>query len=334
MRHVETIIVGGGPAGSTAARRLKSHGHDVLILDKAAFPREKLCGGWVTAQALEDLETTPGEYPHGIIKLDLRSHIRGIPFAVRACPTPGDNFSIRRVEFDRWLLERSGAEVLKHEVKSIRTETDRYILDQQISCRNLIGAGGTLCPVRRLLFPDNRRRFRQVVTLEREFAYPSRDDLCHLYFLHHGTKGYAWYVPKADGFVNIGIGAKANYYKSEGFNIHDEFRRFLQRLVREKRLDASTADNLKSTGHPYYLYSQHGEIKRENCYLIGDSAGLATVDMGEGIGPAIESALMAANEILKRETYTRDGISIFTSSGLLQKLAERFLMPKPPEGMP
>ncbi|MEM7426728.1 MAG: NAD(P)/FAD-dependent oxidoreductase [Pseudomonadota bacterium] len=330
MRHVETIIVGGGPAGSTAARRLQQHGRDVLILDKADFPREKLCGGWITTQALNDLELTPETYPLGILKLDLRSHIRGVPFALKGGPTNGDNYSIRRVEFDNWLLKRSGAEVIRHDVKAISTDAGRYVLDDAYSCDHLIGAGGTLCPVRRLLFPDNRRRFRQVVTLEREFSYPAREDQCHLYFLHHGTKGYAWYVPKPDGHVNIGIGAKANYYKAEGFSIHDEFRRFLQRLADEGRIDRETADSLKSSGHPYYLYSLHGEVKQDNCYLIGDSAGLATVDMGEGIGPAIESALMVADEIMGRGRYDRDGISVFTSSGWLQMLAARFVMPKPP----
>ena len=63
MISVDTIIVGGGPAGSSCAWRLKRHGVECLILDRAEFPRLKLCAGWVTPQVLHDLAIEPGEYP-------------------------------------------------------------------------------------------------------------------------------------------------------------------------------------------------------------------------------------------------------------------------------
>ena len=328
MQHAETIVVGGGPAGSTAAWELCKHGHDVLIVDKASFPRHKLCAGWITSSVLQDLQFTPEDYPHPMLKMQIRSHVKGLPFVLTMVPTNGDNYSIRRSEFDAWLLERCGAPVATHTVKNIRRHGDVFILDETFSCRNLIGAGGTSCPVRRILFPKNRRKFRQVVTLEREFQYPSRSDLCHLYFIHHGTKGYAWYVPKGNGGVNIGLGAKANYYKANGINIHQQFRSFLERLVREKLLDQATAGKIECSGHPYYLYSDHGEVKQDRCYLIGDSAGLASVDFGEGIGPAIESGIMAAQEILGTGSYKKEAVTQFTSTGLFQKIAKRILMPK------
>jgi hypothetical protein len=59
---------------------------------------------------------------------------------------------------------------------------------------------------------------------------------------------------------------------------------FIDDLVREKLLDAATAEDLQEIGHPYFLFTRGGEVKRDNCFLIGDSAGLASVDLGEGIG--------------------------------------------------
>ena len=56
MESHEVIVVGGGPAGSTCAWRLRQSGIDVLVLDKAAFPRTKLCAGWITPQVLSDLQ--------------------------------------------------------------------------------------------------------------------------------------------------------------------------------------------------------------------------------------------------------------------------------------
>jgi menaquinone-9 beta-reductase len=323
MRFVETIIVGGGPAGSTCARRLIQNSRQALVLDKARFPRLKLCAGWVTSKAMRDLGFTPADYPHPILELDIRTHFFSLPIALNWFPTAGPNYSIRRVEFDAWLLERSGAEVLEHEVKTIRREGEHYVIDDKFSCRYLVGAGGTMCPARRTFFSDGWKKSRRIVTLEKEFAYPARADACHLYFFRRGLVGYAWIVPKGDGFVNIGLGGKAKYFKSSGSKIQSHFRAFLDDLVRDKHLDAATAENIRETGHPYYLFERQGEIKRDNCFLIGDSAGLASVDLGEGIGPAVESGLMAAGEILGLGAYRKEEISVFSLRGLARRVIAR-----------
>jgi flavin-dependent dehydrogenase len=323
MRHSETIVIGGGPAGSTCAGALVAAGREVLVLDKARFPRLKLCAGWITAKAMRDLAFTPADYPHPILKLDVRTHFFGLPFAFRWWPTPGPDYSIRRVEFDAWLLARSGAEVVEHDVKSIRRDGERYVIDEAYSCRYLVGAGGTMCPVRRELFPDSRVKSRQIVTLEKEFEYPARGDDCHLYFFRRGLVGYAWIVPKGNGHVNIGLGGKSRYFRKSGTKIHDHFRGFLDDLVREGRLDAATAAGLQETGHPYFLYSRIGEVKRDNAYLIGDSAGLASVDLGEGIGPAVESGTMAAQDILGTGEYRKDATTAFSLAGVTQRVMRR-----------
>ena len=60
----QVIVIGGGPAGSTAAWELVRNGVDVLVLDLATLPREKLCAGWITPEVVADLEFEPADYPH------------------------------------------------------------------------------------------------------------------------------------------------------------------------------------------------------------------------------------------------------------------------------
>lgn len=62
MDSCDVLIVGGGPAGSSCAWRLRRAGLDVLILDKSVFPRNKVCGGWITPAVLEELQVNHVEY--------------------------------------------------------------------------------------------------------------------------------------------------------------------------------------------------------------------------------------------------------------------------------
>src|SRR5213082_1917521 len=75
MRSCEVLIVGGGPAGSTAAWKLRRAGADVLVLDRERFPRLKLCAGWITPEVVRDLDMDLQAYPHRLLTFPrLRVH--------------------------------------------------------------------------------------------------------------------------------------------------------------------------------------------------------------------------------------------------------------------
>ncbi|MBE9138620.1 NAD(P)/FAD-dependent oxidoreductase [Nodosilinea sp. LEGE 07088] len=322
MDYVETVVVGGGPAGSSCAWQLKRQGRDVLVLDKQSFPRLKLCAGWVPAKVMERLEFAPEDYPHSLLTLKTKLYFAPFPFPLLggwAAPWRTD-YSIRRVEFDQWLLARSQAPVITHKVSQIERRGDRYVIDNQFACTYLVGAGGTGCPVKRQLFPAPPAQAIQVATLEKEFAYRQRDDVAHLFFRFHGLPGYAWYVPKGNGFVNIGLAGASQALKQAHTHIRSQWQWFLADLVERGLLDAKTRSTLTPQGHGYYLFDSGGEVQNENAFVVGDAAGLASKDLGEGIGPAIESGLLAANAIVGQAEYRKSAIAAFSLNPSLQWL--------------
>jgi flavin-dependent dehydrogenase len=303
MRSCEVLIVGGGPAGSSAAWRLARAGCDVLVLDQASFPRLKLCAGWITPEVVRDLQIDIAAYPHRFLTFErMHLHVKGLHLPIRCV-----QHSIRRVEFDAWLLERSGAPVVQHNVRQIREEHGGFVIDEAFRARYLIGAGGTRCPVYRTLFRELNPRATelQTVTLEHEIEYDWRDPDCHLWFFEHGLPGYSWYVPKQNGWLNIGIGGMAERIKRSGHSIHDHWARLTRKLDRELARGA----HYEPSGYSYYLRGRVDVVRSGNAFIAGDAAGLATRDMAEGIGPAVRSGLAAAESILTGAPYHLEAVT-------------------------
>ncbi|MDA8420905.1 MAG: NAD(P)/FAD-dependent oxidoreductase [Pseudomonadota bacterium] len=315
METCEVLIVGGGPAGSSCGWKLARHGVDCRLLDAQSFPRTKLCAGWITPEVVRDLEIDIDAYPHRFLTFDgLYIGLLGLQFRL-----DGVQHSIRRYEFDDWLLSRSGVAVETHNVRDIRKDGSWYVIDDRYRARYLVGAGGTKCPVYRNLFraANPRAKELQTVTLEQEFPYEYRDGACHLWFFERGFPGYSWYVPKAKGYLNVGIGGMASRLKFRGEDIWSHWEHLVQRLKRQGMLHDG---GLEPRGYSYYLRSDVRVGRVDNAFIVGDSAGLATRDLCEGIGPAVRSGLMAADAILTGADYVLDTLPRFTSdNGLVRR---------------
>jgi flavin-dependent dehydrogenase len=303
MRTCDVLIVGGGPAGSTAAWQLRRAGADVLLLDREQFPRLKLCAGWITPEVVRELEIDLADYPHRLLTFPrLRVHWGRLHVPV-ACV----QHSIRRVEFDAWLLERSGVEVVQHNVRRVVADQDGYLVDDAFRCRYLIGAGGTRCPVYRELFRELNPRTSelQIVTLEQEIRYDWQDSDCHLWFFDQGLPGYSWYVPKERGWLNVGLGGIAERLKNGGQDLRAHWAHLAAVLER----GLAPGAHYDPGGYSYYLRGHVEVVRRGNAFITGDAAGLATRDLGEGIGPAVRSGLRAARAILAGEAYRLDDVT-------------------------
>ena len=325
MIEAQVIIVGGGPAGAACAWKLNQSGMSTIVLDKKDFPRSKLCAGWISPGVLKDLRLQKEDYPYGLLTFRrLNFHVYGRTLRVGTC-----QFSIRRIQFDHWLLKRARVPVHRHTVQKIRRENDTYIIDEAFRSRYLVGAGGTHCPVYRAFFKDDhpRKAQRLITTVEEEFQYDRRRDDCHLWFFENNLPGYAWYVPKADGYLNVGIGAKFSALKNRRTTIRHQWDYFTHRLSELSMVQGHT---YRPRGYNYYLRQPVKNVQRGRAYVVGDAAGLATLDMGEGIGPAVKSGILCARAIFAGHRYSAAPVARLSLTSILWAGAKSVMIKRRP----
>ncbi len=308
MIDSEVIIIGAGPAGSTCAWKLKESGFPCLILDKNQFPRRKLCAGWITPEVFKDIGIDIHHSPFPVKtfrKIYVHIHNKCLEMNSR-------QHSIRRYEFDAWLLKRSGVPVITHHVKNIVKQGEFYIIDNQYRCKYLIGAGGTHCPVYQLLFRKiyPRKSCLKIVALDLEFPFHYNDENCYLWFFQDNLPGYSWYVPKPNDYLNIGIGGFSEKFKDNHDTITHQWLLFMNKLKKMSLLEDYPPH---PRGYVYYMRDDDECVQHDRAFLLGDAAGLATKDMGQGIGPAIKSGLLAAEAIIKGKPYSVKTIHRYTN---------------------
>lgn len=297
MHSCDVLIVGGGPAGSSCAWGLRSSGLHTVILDKARFPRNKVCGGWITPWVLQALEIDAADYAPGRTMQEIRG-FRVSSMGAQEIRIPYGqviSYGIRRCEFDEYLLRRSGAEIREGvPISKIERSGGFWTINGEIRTKMLVGAGGHFCPVARHL--GNTNLDEPVVAQEIEFEMSTdqarlctiQPEIPELYFCQD-FQGYGWCFRKGN-FLNIGLGRLDQHALSQHITHFIDF----------LRTTGKVAFDLpgKFAGHAYLLFG-YGKRKvvGNSVMLIGDAAGLAFPHSGEGIRPAVESGLLAARAI-------------------------------------
>ena len=276
MSRFDVAIVGAGPAGSTAAYRLARAGKRVLLVDKAAFPRDKPCGGGVTVRAARLLPFSIEPVVEDVIervalRLRYRHHV------VRRTKAP-IVFMTQRRRLDHFLLQQArdaGAEVLEETTVDARELDARYVIGADgangTSARQL-GLGGSLA---------------HGIALEGNYPYDRTYEGTMALDCALLAGGYGWIFPKAD-HINVGVGGDAH----EGPRLREE----LQRMCEVYGVDASAASDLR--GHRLPMRTKQTVLVKGNAAVIGDAAGLVDPFSGDGMFEGFLSAKLVTEAIL------------------------------------
>ena len=318
----DVIVVGGGPAGSSCAWKLRQSGLDVLVIDRARFPRDKVCGGWITPQVVDELSLDLDDYRNGRTLQPItgfKTGLIGEPASIETVYDRPVSYGIRRCEFDDYLLHRSGARLKPgFRITTVRREGGRWNINGFLEAPMLVGAGGHFCPIARRLNPSDGRA-PLVVAQEAELCidaveagvWHTRPDMPELYF-SRDLSGYGWCFRKQQ-YMNVGLGlVKGRSLPAATAG----FLRFLRRIGR-----TTSPPSWRWRGHAYLLADRHRRrTVDDGVLLVGDAAGLAYSQSGEGIRPAVESGLLAADAIaLANGQYTRERLEPYA-----QGLQRRF----------
>jgi geranylgeranyl reductase family protein len=308
----DVVVVGGGPAGATAAATLARAGHDVVLVDKARFPRDKFCGDGLTTGALrrlDELGLDPTVVPSWRVVDDMVLRTPSGREVTFPLPRSGGQFAAvaKRVELDAAVLDLArgaGAKVFDgHACVAAEQDDDRVVLEVEgigtIQARYAIGADGMWSPLRKMLgvaVPGYRgewHAFRQY------YDNVSAEAASALYvsFEPDFLPGYFWSFPVGDRGANVGFGIR----RGGGFRVGAMKTLWPELLGRPHIRALLGPDAVPTSPHRAWpIPARVDAISHSSgrVLFVGDAAAATDPLTGEGIGQALATGAWAAEAII------------------------------------
>ena len=330
---VDVLVVGAGPGGSTTASYLARHGLDVLLVERSAFPREKVCGDGLTPRGVAQLERLgidPGD-PRFERHDGLRIRSRRVTLELLwpdLADWPGYGVVMTRAELDELLArhaEKAGARLLERTeayepvldeegwVRGARlrgTEDDeetevrsRFVIAADGASSRFAGQAGVVRDPTRPIGIAARRYYR----VERHPG-PWLEVWMDLWDGSNILPGYGWLFPLPGGSINLGAGLLNTFTNFKGLSARGVFDAFWRMLPPEWNVNEQTADGRVLSG-PLPMGLSRTPPAMPGMLVIGDAAGLVNPFNGEGIAYAMESGELAAELVHDALLQDRPGIA-------------------------
>ena len=288
MQHVDVVVVGAGPAGAAAALAARRTGADVVLLDRAAFPRDKPCGDGIAPHALEVLarlgvpDPVAGYPPVQVLRLTAPGGVdvaRPMPRGVHVVPREVFDARLVRAAVD------AGAVLDRHAVRDVRTEGDRVVLDGRWSARVAIGADGAGSVLRRAAGHRPNPAGHVALALRGYAPAPDGPAEQRIVTARGDWPAYAWSFPIGDGRANIGYGQVLRGRPLQRAHLLER----MAALLPDVDVTAATA----MRGHHLPLSTRRPPPATGRVLLTGDALSLINPFTGEGIYYAVLSGALA-----------------------------------------
>ena len=320
-RH-DVLVIGGGPAGAAAGFWLAKAGHDVCVLERKAFPRDKTCGDGLTPRAvhqLRDMGLEPAIAAHHHRHDGLRAVAHGITLELKwpQHPVfPDYGYVVRRRDLDQMVADHAagaGATILQatEAVRPLLRDgllTGAVVKDKatgetrEIRARYVIVADGSLSRFGRALGAARNKTYPQGIAIRGYFESPISADpwieSCLDVRDREGAAmpGYGWIFPLGDGTINVGIGLLSTFKGYKDVNTTHLMTEWAATAPERWGIDPD-AMLAPPTGGRLPMAGSINPKVGPNWLLVGDAAGSINPFNGEGIDYAYETARMAADLI-------------------------------------
>jgi geranylgeranyl reductase family protein len=333
--ETDVLVVGAGPGGSAAAYYLARHGVDVTVIDKARFPREKVCGDGLTprsVKAIQDMGVDVDD-PRFEKVIGMRVHSQRTTIQLPwpdLTSFPPFGLVMPREGFDHLLVQRAvkaGANLLEQTDAVAPIVEDGYVRGASVRPAGERDAEPGTIRARYVLAADGAAsRFATPVGVTRDATRPL-GIAARRYFrvdYHPGPwieswldlwdgdlllPGYGWLFPIAGGRINLGAGLLNTFENFENVSAQRLFDTFAQMLPAEWNIGEDTAEGRVLSG-PLPMGLNRNPRAVPGLLLIGDAVGAVNPFNGEGIAYAIESAKMAADLVHEALVHDRPGLTM------------------------
>jgi len=318
MATPDVIVVGGGPAGASAALVLARGGARVRVLDSARFPRDKTCGdalGLDCARELEALGLMARTRALARCSFDgvgltgpsgRRVALRTVD---RVLPGFADHtFCIPRIHFDEMLIGsavEAGAELVEGcRVQGLVRRSDGRVTgvrsaDGQVHTADVVlGCAGEHDPVAKAVGRVHDPRHRAFAVRVYVAGLSEPVELAEIALTTEVLPGYGWIFPVSPTEANVGVGLRADLLKQRGGDLRGMLRRFMADEALGARLLHGGEPTGPVRGWPLSFGTQERATAGDGWLLCGDAAGMIDPITGEGIGPALLSGRLAAETVL------------------------------------